>query len=169
MRMMAVLVIVMLVGKPAAAGERELVRVDWSGFTREVEQRRLMGREVRIGLATGDTAKTRLVSIGENGLVVRATRAAKKRWHAAHGEVVVPKDEVARVGFEGRRGRHGLIGMLVGMGVGAGTGALLATSVDCNEGPCIIVLPVVGAVAFAIGGIAGVFYRESDGAAAAGV
>ncbi len=149
MREVAIVLVVLLATEPMGAAVREVIRTDWSGFTGQVRSRGLEGRSVRVGLPGAGQVKTRLLRVTDSGLEVRPTRAIRK-WKTPSGNALLPKEQVASVRFDGRTGHRGIIGALAGLGAGAGIAAAVTTSTDCYEGPCIILLPVIG-VAVAIG------------------
>ncbi len=132
---MAVLT-VMLVAPPLGGAEREVIRTNWSGFQKEVSTRRLKGRSIRVATA-GKEIKTELVDVLDTQLVVRATRATKQ-W----GDKL-PKDQITSVRFNGRMGKHGVLGMFVGLGAGAGIGAGVASGYDISEGVGVILIPIL--------------------------
>lgn len=138
----------MLIATPLGASEREVIRTNWSGFQKEVSTRRLKGRSIRVAVA-GKEIKTELVDVLDTALVVRPTRAAKQ-W----GDKI-PKDQIASVRFNGRTGKHALLGMFVGLGAGAGIGAGVASGYNVSEGVGIILIPVLGVAIAAGGAIAG--------------
>src|SRR6266852_3609927 len=114
---LAVALILLLVAGPARAASRDVIRTDWSGFEREVLARKLTHRTAQITLATGDESKTKLLSVSDRGLVVRATRATQQ-WASGNKEANIPKEQIRSVRFEGRLGHRGLIGALAGLGAG---------------------------------------------------
>jgi hypothetical protein len=144
----------MLVSTPVGAAEREVVKTDWSGFQKEVSTRRLSGRSVRI-VAAGKDIKTDLIDVLDNALVVRPTRGTKP-W-----DDKIPRDQVASVRFNGRTGKRGTVGALVGLGAGAGIGAGIASGSTISEDYGFIYIPLLTGIFAAGGGVAGFFIGRS--------
>jgi len=144
----------MLVTTPVVAAEREVIKTDWSGFQKEVSTRRLNGRSVRI-VAAGKDIKTDLIDVLDTALVVRPTRGTKQ-W----GDKI-PKDQVASVRFNGRTGKRGMVGALVGLGAGAGIGAGIASGSTISEDYGFIFIPLLTVIFAAGGGLAGYFIGRS--------
>jgi hypothetical protein len=154
-RCTAIFLSALLMAGTALGRERETIRTDWAGFTRQVSQRDLNGHSVRIRLSGGGEISSRLLEVASDALVVRATRDTAQ-WKSADGRARVPREQVASVRF-GRSGHARLIGTLVGFGGGAGIGAAVANDLAVYEGPALIIKPLVAA-AFAFAGlVAGYF------------
>jgi hypothetical protein len=147
----AIILILGLVTVPAPAASREVIETNWTGFEREVPARKLTGRTVRVTLLAGAAFTTRLLSVSDSGLVVRATRESKQ-WASGKNEASIPKDQIRSLRFSGRVGHRGLIGAAVGLGAGAATAAAIANDISCDEVGCLVLLapviaiPVTGAV-----------------------
>ncbi len=158
-RCLAVSLIALFVTGPVEAAQRQVIKIGWSGFQQEVSARKLRGRMVRITPAGGGEIKTKLLSVADNGLVVRATPATNQ-WASGKKEATIPKGEIRSVRFLGHVGHRGLLLGLAGFGAGIGIGAALAASQDVleiSEGP-VGIAAGVGIVAGAIGvGLAGYF------------
>ena len=145
---------------PASAADREVIRTDCAGFERQVAARKLEGRAVRVRLSGGGEAKTSLVRVVSETLIVRATRATRQ-WRSSGGEAAIPRQQVLGVQFTGRSGHSALIGTLAGLGGGAAIGAAIATQSGVNEGWGIILIPLAGAGIAILGGVAGYLIGRS--------
>jgi hypothetical protein len=149
-KLIAVFLSTLLMTGSALGRERESIRTDWAGFTRQVSERDLNGRSVRVRLSGGGEISSKLLEVTSDALVVRARRDMVQ-WKSADGRARIPREQVASVRFGGRTGHARAIGALVGLGGGAGIGVAAANDLQVWEGPALIIKPVV-AVAFAVAG-----------------
>jgi len=106
-------------------------------------------------LASGDEIKAGLIRVAENGLVVSSNRATKQ-WLSSKGEATVPREAIFSVRFDGRVGRGGLIGGLVGLGAGAAVTGVLARaeSGTCEGSGCgmvVLLIPLAAVTGWLIG------------------
>lgn len=142
----------MLIPGSAGAAAREVIRTDWGGFQQAVATRKLADRSVQITLVSGGEFKTRLRSVSDSGLAVRATRETKQ-WAAGKKDANIPRDQIRSLRFSGRVGHRGLIGAGVGLGAGVATAVAITKSISCDEIGCLVLvapavaIPVTGAVA----------------------
>jgi hypothetical protein len=150
-RPVAILLSALLMASAALGREREAIRTDWAGFTRQVSERDLSGHSVRIRLSGGGEVKTKLLEVTADALAVRSKRDLSQ-WNSGDGKASIPRDQVASVRFGGRTGHARLIGALTGLGGGAAIGAGVATNLGIWEGPGLIFKPLIGA-AFAVTGL----------------
>jgi hypothetical protein len=140
--------VALLLAAPGLAAEREVIRADWSGFRQQVSMRKLLRRNVRVTLSGGGEIKSTLVRVEDNGLIVKATKAAKQ-WASGPEQATIPREQVSAVRFGGRIGHRGLIGGLVGLGAGVAIPLVIAAS---REDPyAVLGAPPLGL----IGGTAG--------------
>jgi hypothetical protein len=109
--------VALLLAEPGLAAEREVIRADWSRFRQQVWMRKPFQRHVRVTLSGGGEIKTTLVRVEDNGLIVKATKAAKQ-WAFGPEQAMIPREQVGAVRFGGRIGHRGMIGGLVGLGAG---------------------------------------------------
>ncbi|MCC6363456.1 MAG: hypothetical protein IT165_08010 [Bryobacterales bacterium] len=159
MRRNALLLLVLLLGSSLPAAGQEILKVRWDGFAREVAARGLAGREVSITSAAAGVFRTRLLSVENDGLRVRAARATKQ-WASGKKEANIPKDQVRSVRFHGHTGHRGVWTGLPAFGAALGIGMALAESQDAlqiSEGPAAILVPVFIAAGAIGSGIAGYF------------
>ncbi len=155
MRLLVSTLILTLTTVPAWAAEREVIRTEWSGFQKQIADRRLTGHSARVTTGT-KSVKTEVRGVSDTELVVRATRGTKQ-WSGGSGEARIPKDEVTSVRFDGRVGKKRLVGALAGLGAGAGIAAVTVAQTEVSEGVGIILIPIFGVAIAAGGALAGYF------------
>ncbi len=153
-RRMELILAVLILANPGLSAERDVITADWSGFQQQVSMRKLFQRSVRVTLSGGGEIKTTLVQVEDNGLIVKATKAAKQ-WASGPERAMIPREQVRSVRFEGRIGHRGLIGGLIGLGVGVAVPVGIGAAQDYEEVPsglaAIVLGPVCGVVGYLIG------------------
>lgn len=146
--------VALLLAAPGQAAEREVIRADWNGFQQQVSMRKLLRRNVRVTLSGGGEIKTALVRVDNNGLIVKATKAAKQ-WASGPEQAMIPREQVSAVRFGGRIGHRGLIGGLVGLGAGVGIPVGIGASRGYEEVPIALAAiplgPICGTAGYLIG------------------
>jgi len=142
MRQFVSLALVLCLGAPLIAAEREVIRTDWSRFQQMVSDRKLLGRSAHVRLKDGREVKGKVQQITDAGIALGSPPE-------------VPRAEIASVRFDGKLGHRGLWGMLIGGGGGAAIGGAIKASSDVTEGPVAILIPAsIGGLAL-IGGLIG--------------
>ena len=142
MRQFVSLALVLCLGAPLIAAEREVIRTDWSRFQQMVSDRKLLGRSAHVRLKDGREVKVKVQQITDSGITVGSPPE-------------VPRTEIASVRFDGKLGRRGLWGTLIGAGGGAAIGGAIVASSDISEGPFVIILPASIGLLALIGGLVG--------------
>ncbi len=127
--------------------------VNWAQLREAVASQKLMKRDVKVRLSPGDEVKTTLRAVDETALVVDGNRQTKKRWKAAYNnEVRIPRAEVTGLEFQGKKGKKGLMGALIGLGAGVGIAlAILANSEEWDSLYSVFLIPAGPVAGYVIG------------------
>ncbi|MBL0156409.1 MAG: hypothetical protein IPP47_04825 [Bryobacterales bacterium] len=145
-----------LVAQPVCAAAQPEQAMNWAQLRQEIARQKLIKRTVKVHLASGPDVKATLRGMDDDSIVVNANRQTSKRWKAtAASEARIPRSEVTGLEFQGRRGKKGLIGGLVGLGVGLGmvvvASALGEHGVNAPTDYLVILLPAGPIAGYLIG------------------
>jgi hypothetical protein len=95
---------------------RESLPVTWTEFQRQMETQ--SRDSVRVFLNNGTDVDARILRIEGDGLVVSRT-GNTRLWETSASEAKIPRPLIARIRVNGREGKRGLMGGLIGLGAGA--------------------------------------------------